>query len=292
MLVEQGTLAADKACRELYIGHMRFYKMTGSGNDFVFLDGRETAEAEWPPERMQRLCHRRHGVGADGVVILGPGSSGGVIMAFFNADGTRAAMCGNAALCSTRLAGRLAMAGSEVVLETDAGSFRTRTVGSGWQAELNLPDFDAPAPVSGVGLAAGELRLSRATVGVPHLAMLVEDLEAHDLMERGKALRHAPEAGPEGANVNFVAQPLSQGEPWPIRTFERGVEGETLACGTGTVAVAASLADWGLASLPQPFLTRGGQILTVNGRRNGDTWTEIWLGGEGRLVFSGELEAG
>lgn len=275
---------------------MIFYKMTGSGNDFVVLDGRETTESEWPPERIRAVCHRRRGIGADGLVILSPSASGAVVMAFFNSDGSRAAMCGNAALCSTRLAARLGLAGAgagagagpDLTLQTDAGSFRTRCVGSRWEAELNLPPFDASVPVTEVELGEGELFLTRATVGVPHLAVLVGDIEAPGLMERGKALRHHPGAGPDGANINFVARPSAEGGPWPIRTYERGVEAETLACGTGTVAVAASLADHGVTALPQSFLTRGGQILTVRGRREAGVWTDIWLRGEGRLVFSRE----
>jgi len=267
---------------------MIFYKMTGSGNDFVFLDGRETTDSDWPAERIRAICRRRQGVGADGLVILSPGESGAVVMAFFNSDGSRGAMCGNAALCSTRLAARLGMAGSDLTLQTDTGSFQTRCVGSDWEAELNLPPFDAPVVVLEVELGEGELWASRGTVGVPHLVLLVADIEAPGLMERGKALRRHPGAGPGGANVNFVARPPAEGGPWPIRTYERGVEAETLACGTGTVAVAASLADHGVTTLPQAFLTRGGQILTVSGRREGGIWTDIWLRGEGRLVFSGE----
>jgi len=267
-----------------------FYKMTGSGNDFVVLDGRETTVSDWPADRIRGVCHRRRGIGADGLVILNPGASGAVVMTFFNSDGSRAAMCGNAALCSTRLASRLGLAGSDLTLETDAGSFRTRCVGSGWDAELNLPPFDAPEEVPEVEPGEGELFVSRATVGVPHLAVLVGDIEAPDLMERGKVLRQHPGAGPEGANANFVARPVAEAEPWPIRTYERGVEAETLACGTGTVAVAAALVDHGVTTSPQTFLTRGGQILTVSGRREGEVWTDVWLRGEGRLVFSGELE--
>ena len=270
---------------------MRFYKMTGSGNDFVFLDGRETTDSDWPAERIRAVCRRRQGVGADGLVILSPAESGAVVMTFFNSDGSRAAMCGNAALCSTRLAASLGMAGPDLTLQTDAGTFRTRCVGSGWEAELNLPPFDVPVAVPEVQLGQGEELVSRATVGVPHLTVLVEDIEAQGLMERGKHLRHHPGAGPEGANANFVARPQVEGDPWPIRTYERGVEAETLACGTGTVAVAASLVDHGVTTLPQPFLTRGGQILTVSGRREGETWTDIWLRGEGRLVFSGGVNS-
>lgn len=274
---------------------MIFYKMTGSGNDFVVLDGRETDISAWPAERIRAVCHRRSGIGADGLVILSPGASGAVVMTFFNSDGSRAAMCGNAALCSTRLAARLGLAGagvgagSDITLQTDAGSFLTRCVGSGWEAELNLPSFDAPVPVPEVELGQGELFLTRAMVGVPHLTVFVRDIETPDLMDRGKVLRRHPGAGPDGANVNFVARPGAEDAPWPIRTYERGVEAETLACGTGTVAVAASLVDNGVTTVPRGFLTRGGQVLSVSGRREGGIWADVWLRGEGRVVFLAQM---
>ena len=267
---------------------MHFYKMTGSGNDFVFLDGRETRLEDWPAGRVQETCARRSGVGADGLVILTPRDDEAVVMTFFNSDGSRAAMCGNAALCSTRLAVRLDMASADdMMLITDAGDFRTRCVGPGWMAELNLPSFAAPEPVAGIDPAEGESLIVHGTVGVPHLVVLVDDVEAEGLMSRGLDLRWHPGIAPDGGNVNFVGRPVDQDAPWPIRTFERGVEGETLACGTGTVAVGAALADAGFIDLPQRFLSRGGQVLSVAGQRSGDVWDDVWLCGEGRLVFAG-----
>jgi diaminopimelate epimerase len=269
---------------------MIFYKMTGSGNDFVFLDGRETAVEEWPAGRIQDMCARRSGVGADGVVIITPRDADAVVMTFFNSDGTRAAMCGNAALCSTRLAAMVGLApDSGMLLITDAGDFRTRCVGPGWMAELNLPAFEAPLRVPGLEPGEGEALVVHGTVGVPHLVVLVPDIEAPGLMERGHELRWHTTIAPDGANVNFVARPADSGAPWPIRTYERGVEGETLACGTGTVAVGAAIADAGITDLPQRFLSRGGQILSVAGTRIGERWEEVWLCGEGRLVYKGTL---
>jgi diaminopimelate epimerase len=266
---------------------MRFYKMTGSGNDFVFLDGRETAESEWPQERIRQICRRRQGVGADGLVLLRPAGDA-VEMIFFNSDGSRAAMCGNAALCSTQLAVRLGMAEpAGMRLATQAGTFRTRCAGSAWEAEINLPGFRAPGRPD-LDLDPGERLCAVGTVGVPHVVLQVDDIERPGLMDRGRFLRSHEVAGPDGANVNFVA-PGESGEPWPLRTFERGVEGETLACGTGTVAVAAALADAGLVTLPQEFVSRGGQILTVSGRREGPGWVDVWLRGEGRLVYQGDF---
>jgi diaminopimelate epimerase len=257
-----------------------FYKMTGSGNDFVMLDGRNTTTADWSPERIAAVCDRRNGAGADGLVILTPDGSETVRMAFWNCDGSPAAMCGNAALCSTRFAAHLGLApAAGMKLATGAGTFPTRCVGAGHDAELNLPDFDLPAPVPGMALAGGERWIVLARVGVPHL------------VSRGSALRHHPAVGPAGANANFVSEPAQPGGPWLIRTFERGVEGETLACGTGTVASAVALAARGEAQLPLQFQTRSGRPLRVSAVLEAGKATQVWLRGEGRLVYQGVLSA-
>jgi len=266
----------------------RFFKMTGSGNDFVMLDGRHTTVAAWPAEAIVALCDRRMGVGADGVVILTPEPENHVRMDFWNCDGSRADMCGNAALCSTRLAAALGMALADGMrLVTRAGTFPTRCRPEGEWAELNLPDFDLPAAPAGLPLAPGESAPTLATVGVPHLVLTVEDLEALDLMDRGRTLRFHQAVGPAGANVNFVA-PDGQGR-WCLRTYERGVEGETLACGTGAVAAGVALAAAGRVALPLDLVTRSGRLLRIQATLKGGRATEVWLAGEGRMVFRGEL---
>lgn len=266
----------------------RFYKMTGSGNDFVMLDGRRTTAEAWPPEAIVSLCDRRLGVGADGMVILTPEGEGRVRMDFWNCDGSRADMCGNAALCSTRLAAFLDMApGEELRLATRAGTFPVRCLPRGEWAELHLPDFDQPAAPPGLPLEEGEVSATLATVGVPHLVLQVSDLERPDLMSRGKLLRSHPALGAPGANVNFVA-PAPDGV-WALRTYERGVEGETLACGTGAVAAAVALAAAGQVSLPTTLVTRSGRSLRIRATLSGAQATDVWLAGEGRLVFVGEL---
>lgn len=267
-----------------------FFKMTGSGNDFVMLDGRQTSPEQWPADRIVRACHRRSGIGADGLVILTPVDATTVRMTFFNSDGSRAAMCGNAALCSTRLSARLGLASAEGMrLATDAGTYRTRCTGPGDRAEVNLADFPVPAAVPGLAPGPGELALELATVGVPHLVVRVDDIEQIDLDGRGRRLRSCPEIGSAGANVNFVSPPATGDGPWLIRTYERGVEGETLACGTGTVAAAVAVAQSGEARLPVSFTSRGGSLLSVAATLQDGMATDVWLCGEGRLVFRGEF---
>src|SRR5437879_7596168 len=149
------------------------YKMTGSGNDFVMVDSRHTSPADWSVEDIRAVCARGTGVGADGLVFVGPGSapdgSDVVRMIYFNSDGSRAAMCGNAALCATRLAARLGMANPQgMILETDAGTYESRTAGPGESAELRLHAVRPPAPVAQLTTTDGEQRAALGTVGVPH----------------------------------------------------------------------------------------------------------------------------
>jgi diaminopimelate epimerase len=263
-----------------------FYKMTGSGNDFVMLDGRRTEAAAWPADRIAGVCTRREGVGADGLVILTPSGSNQVRMEYWNADGTRASMCGNAALCSTRLSAWLGLAGADgMTLETDAGTFATRCTGPGeWTAALNLPPVDAPVPVD-VPLDPGEDGIWVGTVGVPHAVILLEDLERDELMERGRAIRWHP-AFPTGANANFIARDTAG---WAMRTYERGVEGETWACGTGAVASALALAVYRNETPPITIRSRGGKDLRISATISGTRATDLWLAGEGRLVFEGTI---
>jgi len=268
-----------------------FFKMTGSGNDFVFLDGRVSPAADWPSDRIAAACHRRFGVGADGLIILEPAGQDAVLMHYFNADGGRAALCGNGSLCATRLSARIGLApASGMILRTDAGDLRTRCVGPGNMAELNFPDFPVPPPVE-LEFGTGELGQAWiGDIGVPHLTVLVEDLASVDVDQRGRQLRFDPRFSPAGTNVNFVGRlPAGQESAWGIRTYERGVEGETWACGTGTICSAFALASAGHASLPLQVRTSGGSILSVAGKIDAGTSSDVWLCGEGRLVFVGEL---
>ena len=269
--------------------------MTGSGNDFVMIDGRTSSPADWPREAIARICDRRNGVGGDGLVFVTPAGQDTVRMTYYNSDGSPAPMCGNAALCSTRLACRLEMADpAGMTLVTDAATFSTRCVGPGDLAELHLPDAAVPVVIN-VNLEAGEHWIRLGTVGVPHVIVLVDDVAAVDVDRRGRTLRFHPECGPGGANVNFLSRtsrstgtstdPLAPA--WAIRTYERGIEAETLACGTGTVAGALALADMGLAELPLPVLSASGKVLSVSARLDGSTGRDVWLCGEGRVVARG-----
>lgn len=263
-----------------------FLKLTGSGNDFVFLDGRAGA-TDLPPERIRALCARGTGIGADGVVLLEEDRAADVRIRYFNSDGSPAALCGNATLCTVRAMQALGIAAKRRTLRiaTDAGTLSAR-LASG------TPEFDVggiarvttAAPLPRV---AGERRVGYAVVGVPHLVVAVDDIERIDLEARGRALRQAAWTGTPGANANFVAPDVRGG--WAMRTYERGVEGETLACGTGAVATAILLVAWREASEPTVRIwTRSGKPLDVSVSREGAEW-QASLRGEGRLVFVGQL---
>ena len=263
-----------------------FYKMTGSGNDFVVFDSTAGAAASLEnTDTIRALAARGTGVGADGVVFLERLESGDVGMRYYNSDGSEAALCGNASLCSTRLAVELGMAqAGGFVLETAAGALKARIRDN--QPEVDLEAVDEVRPdASDLGMKAGERRLAFARVGVPHVIVDIADIEAADVTGRGRELRHHP-ALSDGANVNFVAR-RSDGS-FAYRTFERGVEAETLACGTGAVATAIALADWGESSRETTLWTRSSLPLTVTLRREGSLWYPS-LRGEGRLVFEGTL---
>jgi len=265
--------------------------MTGSGNDFVMVDGRISAPEEWTTADIRATCARGTGVGADGVVFLLPGSGpGSVRMIYFNSDGSRAAMCGNAALCSTRLADRLGLVGTgDMRLETDAGTYDSRIAPAPDLAGLGLAPVVPPQALEQIRLSAGERRVALGVVGVPHLVLVVEDVDRVDILGRGRELRAHPAVGPEGANVNFLS-PARDASGWQMRTYERGVEAETLACGTGSVAAACALDAWELSRLPTVIHTRSGRRLEVRAtRRPSGDYGDVWLIGEARLVFRGVL---
>ncbi|MGH7718564.1 MAG: diaminopimelate epimerase [Gemmatimonadaceae bacterium] len=264
---------------------LQFFKMTGSGNDFVVFDTRGDPRPElMRPELVQQLCARGTGVGADGIVLLEKSPQADYRMIYFNSDGSRASMCGNAALCVTALVLILEPAASQpFTLETDSGILPA-AIREGVPA-IELAPVSTVLPSVDLELRPGEERIGYADAGVPHLVLAIGDVAQADVEGRGGELRRHPSLA-RGANVNFVSQ--GRDRRWSIRTYERGVESETLACGTGAVATAILLAEWGLSGHTTSLETRSGEPLTVILQRSGSTWIPT-LSGEGRLVFMGTL---
>jgi len=263
-----------------------FYKMSGSGNDFVMIDARQVAPGQLAePAVIQRVCARGTGVGADGIVFLEPSPAAEIRLTYLNADGSRADLCGNATLCTTRLAVELGVGSPKGMrIETDSGLVAARMRDG--RPEIDLQPVDgARESVAELELSGGERRLGFAQVGVPHLVIECDDVSTVDVVGRGRPLRRH-ESLPHGANVNFVSRAAGAG--WRMRTYERGVEAETLACGSGSVATAILLTIWGHANGPVELETRSGRRLLVTLRRNGSVWYPS-LSGDAQVVYKGQL---
>ena len=269
-----------------------FYKLSGAGNDFIALAGDENL-SEPTPESIRSWCRRGLSLGADGVIVLERRGPGRALMRHWNADGGRSDLCLNGSRCAARLAGELGWHDQgQVELDTDAGLLDCR-LGKDETVSIVLP-----AELTKDLMERKEVRLETASgvtrgyflkVGVPHLvvplsgdAKAVADLEIASL---GPPLRAHPDLGPEGANVNFVSY-LSRNR-FVLRTWERGVEGETLACGTGAVASASVGEGLGLLDWPVTASTAGGFELEIGARDSA-----LALTGDARLVARGELLPG
>lgn len=269
-----------------------FYKMSGSGNDFVFFDvrGGDGFRDMETPELISDICARGAGVGADGAVFLYTPDrvdEADIGIRYYNSDGSTASLCGNATLCTASLATRLGAVDSDgFTILTGAGKVRARIQGG--RPEFDLPEVTEIVPdYSGIEKASGELRLGFVTASIPHVVIRVDDVSSVDVVGRGRPVRY-DKTLPFGANVNFVSARADGG--WAIRTYERGVEDETLACGTGNVAAAIMLREWGDVKSDKVVLhTKSGKDLFVTLCRSAGGWLPS-LSGEGRVVFRGELD--
>jgi diaminopimelate epimerase len=259
----------------------RFYKLSGSGNDFLAL----AEPAQVPnPETIRAWCRRGVSLGADGLFILRR-EDGGAAMDYFNADGFPADLCLNGTRCAAQLAFHLGWAAETVAIRTPAGVFAVRRVDDSRVAvELAMPE-EEPRELT-VEVDGTPCTGYRLLVGVPHFVLLwPEGLGGAPVRELGRALRYHPAFGPPGTNVNFVR--FTAPDRMEIRTYERGVEDETLSCGTGVLAGAAvGLARAG-ARLPLHMMTQGGFELEVGSLQPG-SWS---LAGDARVVAEGELLA-
>ncbi|MBO7722056.1 MAG: diaminopimelate epimerase [Kiritimatiellae bacterium] len=253
---------------------VRFVKMHGAGNDFVMIDDRD-GKLLASSGRLAAIANRPDGIGCEGVILLRRSTAADFAMFFFNPDGSEADMCGNGARCVAAFAKAVgAVRGDAMRFETRAGSVAARVLDSG-AVEIALPP-------------PKDLRGDFVNTGVPHKIVPVGDLAAVDVAEEGRRVRFSAEFGPGGANVDFVR--FHPPDALDIRTYERGVEAETFACGTGAVAAAVvGVASHGLR-FPVSVRTARGDILAVDGRREGATFVSITLTGPVRTVFSGEIE--
>ena len=223
---------------------LTIHKFEGAGNDFVILDDRDRGfpAGEEGARLIRLLCDRRRGIGADGLMLLQPPGSPGVDfrMRYFNSDGGEAEMCGNGARCLARFARQIGAAGERMRFQTGAGLYSAELLGS--RVAVSFPDIPAAPRDLKVQALDREWDCSFLLAGVPHLVVWLDDLANAAVGEWGRALRFPPGFAPEGTNVNFAQPDGAKPNTVRIRTYERGVEGETLACGTGAVASAVCFA--------------------------------------------------
>ena len=260
-----------------------FWKMAGGGNDFIMLDGVSQNLPELEPERIRRLCSRGMSIGADGLIALVPSDRASVRMLHWNADGGANDFCGNGARCAARLAREAGLCDAALTLETGAGVLKAEVLERG-TARVQMPAPRDLARGLRLPLPHREVEADFVRIGVPHIVTEVVDLGSAGLLSEGAGLRRHPALGPEGANVNFVRR-LADGTV-EIRTYERGVEGETLSCGSGAAAAAFWLRLRTGGEEPVVLRTRSGIILTIRMRR-GEFLEDFWLEGDARIIYKG-----
>jgi len=272
---------------------MEFSKLQGSGNDFVVIDNRDHKVYKFIEERgiklkefVQKVCAFHTGVGADGLILIEhpEDPSNHFRWQFFNADGSVAEMCGNGSRCAVRFAYEKGIVGHEVRFETLAGVIRAWVLEEGKRVKVQLTKPYGYKELE-LELNGKTLRGSFINTGVPHFVVPVEGLESLDVVKLGRAIRFHREFEPKGTNVNFI-QPISE-RAIAIRTYERGVEGETLACGTGATASAIIAYKKGLVKeKPVEVHTKGGEVLHIDFSQDFD---EVFLEGKVHKVFDGFL---
>jgi diaminopimelate epimerase len=252
-----------------------FSKLNGSGNDFLLIDNRRgILRGVDLPAFVEKVCDRSRSIGADGVIFIENSRRTDFRWRFYNADGSRAEMCGNGGRCAARFAVERGIARRTLGFETDAGLVRAEVKGRTVKLQMTPPHGLALA--KSLTLGGRKITYSFLDTGVPHAVLFVPDLEKIDLMGTGRGIRTHRVFAPRGTNVDFVR--VKDGTVW-VRTYERGVEGETLACGTGAVAAGILSAVHGTVRPPVPVHTRGGEILTIHFDPDQEGFGEVYLEG-------------
>ena len=263
-----------------------FWKMSGSGNDFVVIDNRKGSihpAKSWVKE----ICGIHTGIGADGILLLENSRKASFKMRIFNPDGSQAEACGNGFRCIARFARQRLRLPDSFRFESQSGLIEACVSGGHVRVQLVKPS----------GYHKGELRVSGRrfrysfiNTGVPHTVLFVEGLEKIEVNGLGRTIRHHDQFMPRGTNVNFAE--IKGRHEIHLRTYERGVEAETLACGTGSTASALVSALAGYVEAPVRVKTSGGEILTVNFERRGGTFSNVTLEGKAEFVFEGKWANG
>ncbi len=264
-----------------------FSKMSGSGNDFIIIDNREgIVDEDLLRALIVKVCARGISVGADGLILIEGSEWANFKWRFFNADGSSAAMCGNGARCAARFAFLNGIAGRRLTFETDSGMILAEVIGR--RAKVQMPDPTDLILVRDIDLDGSPVTLSSLRVGVDHVVVKSGEMDDRALVETGRKIRFHSEFAPEGTNVNFVRRKADG--TILNRTYERGVEGETLACGTGSASAALVMAETEGETSPIRVYTKIGTRLTIHFEKTeaGDYYN-LFLEGDARLVYTGEL---
>ncbi|MEP7016335.1 MAG: diaminopimelate epimerase [Verrucomicrobiota bacterium] len=266
---------------------LRFTKMNGAGNDFVLMDNR-AGNVRLNAKQIERICDRHRGVGADGVLLLEKASNGADFrMRYYNRDGGEVEMCGNGARCFARFAGKVAGAKEELSFETPAGVIGARLHGALVTLQMSEPtDLQLSVPLA---IDGEEAIVHSVNTGVPHVVVPVARVDMVHVQTQGKAIRRHKMFSPSGTNVNFIEKRGPKNIA--IRTYERGVEDETLACGTGVVASALVFAaNENIITGPIDVLVLGGDELQVSFDKIDDQFRNVTLTGPAEFVFEGEID--
>lgn len=257
---------------------LTFYKYHGAGNDFVIVDNRDLTFPADNISYVEWLCDRRFGIGADGLMLLQDCEGYDFEMRYYNSDGREASMCGNGGRCIVAFANHLRII-------RDRATFLA--VDGPHEAVIE-PDADVNLKMSDVNTIEADGNEFFLDTGSPHFVRFMDTLEGVDIFSEGRKVRYSERFKEKGTNVNFVKQ---DGEQLTVYTYERGVEAETLACGTGITASALSAALLnGLSKGVYPVKAKGGN-LSVSFEKTGTGFTNIWLKGPAAFVFKGDLSS-
>jgi len=263
-----------------------FWKMHGAANDFILVDDRSQAfpcgDAAW----LRAIMSRRTGVGSEGVLLIQPSQEASFRMRFFNPDGGEVDMCGNGARCIAKLAHEIGVAPRQMSIETPAGIVRAEARGDLVQLFMTAPkDWRMGGTITAGGRT---IAYDFVNSGVPHVVVRVDDLDGADVHGLGRAIRHHADFAPKGTNANFIQ--ITGADALRVRTYERGVEAETLACGTGMVACGLIAGKLGLVKTPVKVTCASGDTLEVSFTPTADGAADVTLLGPAVHVFRGELE--
>jgi diaminopimelate epimerase len=267
-----------------------FWKMTGSGNDFILVDNRSGfLDPDRSRDLVRKSCRHKLSVGADGFIFIENDPTVDFKWRFFNADGSEAEMCGNGARCAARFAFlRGIVQEPRISFRTRAGVIDAEILDERVRIRTTAPqDLQLDLTLNTDGES---FHLHFVNTGVPHVVLLLNDLERleeMDVKRWGRALRFHPHFQPAGTNVNFAC--IQDPGRLTLRTYERGVEDETLACGTGSIASALTAAAKDLVRSPVDVSTRGGDILTISFVQRGEDFQEVYLEGDAKVVYEGQL---